>query len=53
MNHYCIIIKEKEREKEFTCHLYREEELSEDDIVGIYGLKYGSVEWYSINKLKN
>lgn len=53
MNHYCVEIKEKGREKEFICHLYREEELSEDDIINIYGLKDKSVEWYSIHKLRD
>jgi len=52
MNHYCVIIKEKEREKELVCHLYREEELSEDDIIRVYGLKDGSVEWYCVNKME-
>lgn len=53
MNHYCIIIKEKGREKEWVCHLLREEELSEEDIIRIYGLNDGSVEWYCINKMKD
>lgn len=53
MNHYCIIIKEKDREKEWVCNLSREEELSEEDIIRIYGLKDGSVEWYCINKTKD
>ncbi len=49
MNHYCVEIKEKE----FICHLYRVEELSEDDIINIYGLNDPDVEWYSIHKLRD